>query len=68
MPEPYADTLATVAAERTALVHRLRTIAAEERGGTSMGDQTRFVTARAIRSEPAAPGAAAAAVNPPGRN
>jgi len=28
MPEPYADTLATVAAGRTALVDRLRTIAA----------------------------------------
>ena len=28
MPEPYADTLATVAAGRTALVARLRTIAA----------------------------------------
>jgi hypothetical protein len=27
MPEPYADTLATVAAGRTALVERLRTIA-----------------------------------------
>jgi hypothetical protein len=28
MPEPYTDTLATVAAGRTALVERLRTIAA----------------------------------------
>ena len=28
MPEPYADTLATVAAGRTALVTRLRSIAA----------------------------------------
>jgi hypothetical protein len=28
MPEPYADTLATVATGRTALVARLRTIAA----------------------------------------
>jgi len=28
MPEPFADTLATVAAGRTALVTRLRTIAA----------------------------------------
>jgi hypothetical protein len=28
MPEPYADTLATVAAGRTALVARLRAIAA----------------------------------------
>lgn len=28
MPEPYAETLATVAAGRTALVERLRTIAA----------------------------------------
>jgi hypothetical protein len=28
MPEPYADTLATVATGRTALVERLRTIAA----------------------------------------
>ena len=28
MPEPYAETLATVAAGRTALVGRLRTIAA----------------------------------------
>jgi hypothetical protein len=27
MPEPYADTLATVAAGRTALVARLRTLA-----------------------------------------
>jgi len=28
MPEPYADTLTTVATGRTALVERLRTIAA----------------------------------------
>ena len=27
MPEPYADTLATVASGRTAMVERLRTIA-----------------------------------------
>jgi hypothetical protein len=32
MPEPYADTLATVAAGRTALVDRLRTIAARVEG------------------------------------
>ena len=32
MPEPYADTLATVAAGRTALVARLRAIASRVEG------------------------------------
>jgi hypothetical protein len=52
MPEPYADTLATVAAGRTATVTRLRTLAALSYDNTPPRGGAAAVRGLADRAEP----------------